>query len=307
MKNYCLIICVLAGFIAKAQKTPDIQAANMAAPAAVRVDGKASEWGDAFAADNKRTGLQYTLSNDDKNLYLVVKATAMPAINKLMLGGITLTVNTEGKKKDKAGLQVTYPLVKRTPRGAQGQGGFGRGNSGGAGGQGNTLTAAQRDSMSLVQHKTALGTAKEIKVLGVSAIPDSLVSIYNEYGLKAAASFDEKGAFIYELAVPLTLLDGLEKNKELAYQLKVNGFVRPAFGAGNGGNGAGANAGGANRGGNAGGFGGGNRGGGNRGGGGNFGSGAGNFGGGAGRMGGGANAMQDMMTPTDFWGKYTLL
>ena len=293
MRNYYFILCMLFSLMAKAQKVPDIQTASFPAPVNIRIDGKAGEWGDTFAADNKRTSLQYTMANDDKNLYLVVKAAGTANINKVMLGGITFTVNTEGKKKDKDAMSVTYPLIKRAPRG-QGAGrqggeqisGMSRagGNFGGGnfGGQNRTpLTTAQRDSASLAQHKTQLATVKEIKVTGFKAISDSLISIYNEYGVKTVASFDNSGAMIYELAIPLNLLDlSSDKNKEFAYQIKVNGMVFSGFGGG--------------------GFGG------NRGGG----EGMVVVGGGpgGGRLGGGGgNNMQDMMSPTDFWGKYTLI
>lgn len=270
----------------KAQKTPDIQTASLPAPSNLKVDGKAAEWGDTFAADNKRTSLLYSLANDDKNLYLVIKGVGIANINKIMAGGITFNVNTDGKKKEKESSSITYPLVKRATRGQgggrQGMGAQARGGFGGGTGQNRTpLTTAQRDSVSLVNHKTQLATVKEIKIAGFKSITDTLVSIYNEHGLKAVASFDAKGAMIYELAVPLSLLElSPDKPREFAYQIKVNGLVMNGFGGAGGG--------------------------GNNGGGGRVvmgSAGGGNFGGG----GGGGNNMQDMMSPTDFWGKYTLI
>lgn len=265
---------------AAAQKLPDVQNAALNAPVNLRIDGKSSEWGDSFSADNKRTSLLYSIANDDKFLYVVIKGVGAPNINKIMAGGITFNVNTEGKKKEKDAISITYPLVKRVPRGqgggrqGMGQGGGGQVRVGFGGGQGPNrapLSAAQRDSASLVQHKTQLATVKEIKISGFKSITDSLISIYNEYGLKAVAAFDSKGAMIYELAIPLTLLEfSIDNPKEFVYQIKVNGLVMAGFGGG--GN---------------------------------------NFGGGGARVvggfGGGGNNMQDIMSPTDFWGKYTLI
>jgi len=291
MKIYFAFLLALLTINLKAQKIPEIQNSALAAPTNIRIDGKASEWGETLAADNKRTSLLYSLANDDKNLYLVIKGIGTANINKIMSGGITFNINLDGKKKDKESLSITYPLVKRAARGqgagrpgmgqaagGQARGGFG----GGAGGNQNRvqLTPAQRDSVSLVNHRTQLATVKEIKIAGFKAITDTLISIYNEFGVKAVASFDAKGAMVYELAIPLTLLEqSIDKPKEFAYQIKVNGLVMSGFGgAGNNGGG------GAGRGG-AGGFGGG-------------------FGGNGGN--GGGN-MQDIMSPTDFWGKYTLI
>jgi hypothetical protein len=157
------------------------------------------------------------------------------------------------------------------------------------GGQNRQLTQQQRDSSMLVQRKTSLASVKEIKISGFKDITDTLVSIYNEYGLKAVANFDQHGAFVYELAIPLNLL-GLSatEGKDFAYQIKINGMTMN-FGGNNGGGGIAVTG---------------------------SGSGGGNFGGNGGRGNGGAgggfiaastNNFQDLATPTDFWGKYTLL
>ncbi|MXV14937.1 hypothetical protein [Hufsiella ginkgonis] len=297
----------LAGFTmtAVAQKE-DVQAAPVWA-SAVKVDGKSAEW-QALQATNKATKLMYTLANDDKNLYLVIQSNDAQTNNKIMLGGISLAINTDNKKKLKDAYVVTYPLVTRT-RGQQGRGqgqpgGGGFGGQGGQGGRGGfggpggpQMSQAQRDSATLARHKTELAGVKEIKVLGFKNITDSVISIYNEYGVKASASFDEAGLFTYELSIPLESMGLKPDSKEFSYNVRVNGLNLGGFG----GNGFGGGNNGGNRGG--GGFGGG---GGGFGGGGGGGFGGGNRPGGGGGGGGGNDDRQAMFTPTDFWAKYTL-
>lgn len=281
----CLFLSSIYGF---AQKLPDIQNTGVVAPVGIKIDGKSTEWNDTFSAENKRTEILYTLANDDKNLYLVVKSANAAAANKIMMGGLSFTINTQAKKRDKEAYTITYPLVPRANRnqgGRNGQGGQGgqmRMGGQAAGAQGGfqnrpQQTQQQRDSAMLVQRKTQLATVKEIKIAGFKNIPDSLISIYNEYGLKAVASFDQSGNFIYELAIPLNLLELTSSGTELAYQIKLNGMSAMGFGGPSGGN-----------------FGGG----GNRGG---------NIGQGGGRTFGGGGNGQDLMIATDFWGKYTLV
>jgi hypothetical protein len=227
-----------------------------------------------FMALNKTTQLNYTLSNDDKNLYLVIKSTDNINNNKIMMGGITLSVNPNGKKKEKEGVSITYPVIARQQRG---QGG-GQSFVGGAQGQGaqggQRLQGASADSAALARRKQQLAAVKEIKVFGIKDVTDSLISIYNEYEILAAANFDEKGAFVYELAVPLKSLGLTANSKEFAYNIKINGRQ---FGGG---------------------FGGGDR------------QGGGGFGGGAPnviQVGGGRGGFDpSMFLPTDFWGKYSL-
>lgn len=282
---------------AQAQKK-DIQATNLQAPDGIKIDGKLNEWGFDFQAYNKTTKVYYTMANDEKNLYLVLKVKDKIDITKVLGGGISLTINTADKKKDKDAFVITFPMppARGAVRGMRGafRGGFG-------GGQ--TQTQAQIDSATRAAHKTALGLIREIGVLGFKDITDSTISIYNEYGIKAAAGFDEEDSFVAELALPLKLLAlSADAPKEFAYNLKVNGIAmgNRNRGGDNGGDGGSFGGGGARNGG-GGGFGGGGFGGGGFGGGRN---------GGGGRMSGGNNSgittMEELTTATDFWGKYTL-
>lgn len=304
-----LLMCFAA---ARAQKLSSTQEKSMRAPDAIKIDAKLNEWGDTFQAFNKTVNLYYTMANDDKNLYLAIKASDNQNIAKILAGGITLTINTAGKKKDVDAYEVTFPVVNRgamrnftRQRGGGGGGGFGGRNADG------TVDSAAM----LAMRKQSIAAIKEIKVLGFKDITDSTISIYNEYSIKAVVNYDDKGALIYELQLPLKLMDlSTDHPKEFAYNLKVNGLQIPnrgGFGGGDGGpGGGGRNGGGGFGGGGGGGFGGG--GGGNGGGGGGGfggGGGGGRNGGGGGGFGGGRGGgfdIEAMMTPTDFWAKYIL-
>ena len=98
LNTFCLIASSLT--IAQAQKLSDVQEVSVWA-SAVKVDGKHNEWENNFKATNKSTNLTYTLANDAKNLYLAIQSKDVTNNNKIMLGGISLTVNPSGKKSDK--------------------------------------------------------------------------------------------------------------------------------------------------------------------------------------------------------------
>ncbi|WP_207534239.1 hypothetical protein [Desertivirga arenae] len=246
------------------QKLPETQQNALWAASPLKADGKLDP-ATRFQAYNKNTRLSYSLSNDATNLYLVIQSTD---VNKILMGGITFTVNAAGKKKEKDAASFTFPVVSRQTRGQRGQGGFGQR----MGGQGGTVDSAAV----LERRKQQLAQSREIKVLGVESIADSLISIYNEYGVKAVSRVDLHGTYIYELAIPFTLLQiDAAKSKEFAYSIKVNGRqMNIRF-----------------------------EGGGNR----EGGFGAGGFGGG-GNGGGGSRQNFDpsMFEPTFFWEKYTL-
>ena len=265
-------ICYTLGFSilcssTYAQKSVDITG-GVKAPAGVKIDGKHTEWG-TLPVYNKSTTLRYTLANDASNLYLAITTTDQNNINKLLGGGLTLTINKEGKKKEKDAAVITYPVITA---------GGSRARMGGRSRQGEAV-----DTAALVaSRKQAVAGMKELSVTGIREITDTLVSIYNTYGIKTAISFNAQGSLFYELAVPLKLLElNAGTATELAYNLKLNG-IQMNFGNREGGGNRPGGAGG-------GGFGGGNGGGG-------FGTGG----------GAGGGAMMDLMTPTDFWGKYKL-
>ena len=237
------------------KKLKDVQLGSMPAPSPIKIDGKLNEWGGNFQAYNKATRILYILSNDNRNLYLVAKSTDFTTTAKIIAGGITLLINTDGKKKDKDGYSVTFPVIEHPERLAGGMSNrFENRNAG-----------ADTQLMRAVHERTILA-AKQIKVLGIKSIPDTIISIYNEHGIKTAINF-EGADMTFEMAVPLKLLNLTPADsKEFAYNITLSGYQVEGM-----------------RGGGAG-------------------------GGGGGRGGGGRNTLDflDLVSPSYFWGKYTL-
>lgn len=273
----CTILFISLGLSGQAQKVNELQEVSIFAPHAIKIDGKNFEWKDTDFSVNKRTSLSYIISNDEKNLYLIVKSTDLANNSKIMAGGITFSINLDGKKKEEQSLTLTYPVAVPFTRG---QGG-GRVVRMGFPGGGAPQDKKQRDSFMVARQKTQLAAAKEIKIKGFKNTTDTLIAIYNEYGIKAFASINNDYAYFYEVAIPLTELGiSVAAAAEFAYNIKLNGLQLPNFDAGGGGGGGGR---------------------------GGFGGGGGNFR--VGTPGGGGRGSMDfqaMLSPTDFWGKYTL-
>lgn len=261
------------------------QTENLPAPAVVKIDGKINEWTSPFQI-NKPTKLSYIIANDARNLYLVIKSEDSLVNSRILLTGIDFMVNTAGKKKE--GPFIMFPYIQRAPRT----------RGAGAGAQ---LAAAPLVPLAdlIVAHRKAIADIKEIKLSGFKDVTDETISIYNEYGIKGAAAFDDKDYFLYELAIPLNVL-GLtaESGQEVAYNIKINGSEGLSLrgtggGGGFGGDGGGRGTGG---GGGSGGFGGG--------GGGSFGGGG--FGGDRGGNNNNRVNQNRFYEPTDFWVTYKL-
>jgi len=282
-------ILLLAGINLSAQAQKNVQENPVWAPDNTKVDGRLNEWNDNFQALNKATQVYYTLANDDKNLYLVIKSANQNSANKIVAGGLNLTINAAGKKSDKDGTIITFPtsniasLSNMVTPAVRQPGDVGR-------------PTIDTELVAAV-HKAAIDAAKEIKISGIKEITDSVISVYNQYGIKATINYDAKGNLLYELAVPLKYLH-LADGAAFSYNLKVNGIGGnnniPVGGLGGmvppppvavqnqfDRNAANVNPGGGNGG--SGGF--------------------------TGSVGSTRSAdmiaLQDMMYPTDFWGKYT--
>jgi hypothetical protein len=224
MKNFKLLplcACFLLSIAANAQKLPNVQQGSVRAPQNIKIDGKASEWDNQFKAYNHATDIFYTLSNDGENLYLTVQAIDPGVIRKIISGGVCLTIQPSGKKTDKDGMRVVYPVtiaaqtkgmmisvmtVKRNED---------RGNA--------QLTDKEADSVMMARNKQFSQRSKWIGTLGFKDL-DSLISVYNEDGIKAAGRYDAKGAFTCELSVNLKLLGlSVDNPAKFSYHVLLNG------------------------------------------------------------------------------------
>ena len=96
-----MLILTLNAYFANGQKLPKIQEKSIYAPQNIQVNGKSSEWNNTFQAYNKAVEIFYTISNDDKNIYLTVMAKQRDVVDKIIRGGLTFTINKETNKKDK--------------------------------------------------------------------------------------------------------------------------------------------------------------------------------------------------------------
>jgi hypothetical protein len=103
---------------APAKKLKDVQLGSMLAPSPIKIDGKLNEWKGAISRPIIKPPAHtlHLKSNDDKNLYLTAKSTDFTTTAKIIAGGITLTINTEGKKKEKDGYSITFPVIEHPER-----------------------------------------------------------------------------------------------------------------------------------------------------------------------------------------------
>jgi len=226
LKSILPVFLMTLSFAANAQKLPAVQpSTGFRAPANIRIDGKTTEWDNTFQANNHATDIFYTMANDDTRLYLVVQCTVPDVISKIIGGGITLTIQKSGKKTDKDGISITYPIFTKDNRPSLGisrkisvENGVTKTET-----TGDVLT----DSVIAARNKQL---ADKSKFIGISGIPglDSLISVYNENGIKTGQAINNKGAYTYELSVDLkTLGISAADASKFAYHITLNGLGKP--------------------------------------------------------------------------------
>jgi hypothetical protein len=265
MKNKYYLLLVGVFFLINplfAQNTEVI--AN--APDQLKIDGKLIEFSDSLVNYDKTTKLNYALAHDAKNLYVFIKAIGKAEQNKIMAGGISISVNASGKKK--ASSTITFPVVDRAAMMAEMKNRVGQPRDGS---QRVERTPEEKKAERIAMQKKVLGGLKEIKISGLKDISLESISIYNTYGIKTGINYNDKNALVYELAIPLELVNvTLANDPEISINIKVNGLEIPETSSGGGGFGGGGMA---------------------------MGMGGGGFSGG---RPGGAD-ISSMFTPTEFW------
>jgi len=199
---------------AKKAPLPEKQQISLRAPAKVKIDGNAKDWSNNFHAYNHSTDIFYLIANDDDNLYLVVQAIDQTAINRIVGGGITFTVQPSINENDKDAASITYPYYQIT-----------KGNVGANFQLLIPKDTTMKDARTMRDnHNRQLGqSCKLIRITGIAGF-DTLTSVYNNKGILAVGMFDLQERYTLELRVPLKSLSlSANDQTQFAYHIKLNG------------------------------------------------------------------------------------
>ncbi|RZA02500.1 MAG: hypothetical protein EOP47_06615 [Sphingobacteriaceae bacterium] len=212
-----------------AQKLPNVQQGGLSAPANVKIDGKAAEWGPHLQAYNKAVDLSYSLANDAKNLYLIVQTDKPRIVEKIIGVGVTLTINKNGAKdyKNKTNAELTYPLLDVSTgirilaaAGIQSDNVMFYSRIKESPISNLVVNENQTDSLIDVANKTLKTASKMFKIKGFNGLPDTL-SIYNEHDIITAIDYNKNGTYTYELQIPLKLLGIAGQKNPFSYSIKL--------------------------------------------------------------------------------------
>jgi hypothetical protein len=219
MKKLGLIfIFMFAAIAGYAQKLPKVQNESVWVPANIKIDGTAAEWNYKYKAFDLRNHIFYTISNDDKNLYLIIHTAEQHTINKIYVGGVTFKVISVNHPHATP-VAISYP--------------YRFGNNGIYLHAKNEFDKLKKDSIAngqkirdLLQLKNKDFTTmwKELKAAGIKALNDTVFAVYDAGGIKVKTLFDNQLDYTYELALPLKYLETVLNNSDkLRFDIRLNG------------------------------------------------------------------------------------
>ena len=187
----------------------------------VHVDGDPSEWELPLKLYDESTQLNYTLSNDEQNLYLCIRAASERTKQQIIRGGMQFWIDTTGKKNQQTGIRYPVLAFQRHSE---------RNSSESTSGTDSEQNASQ-DSRSF--HERFLSKEREMTVTGfLSPVSNGLIPIQNIYGIKVSLNWDSSGVMVYEASLPLKLFcespfSLLKKNKKRTFSFSITTNVVP--------------------------------------------------------------------------------
>lgn len=199
-----------------AQNLPKIQEGSFKAPDNAKIDGIIDEWGIKLQAYNPSTRVFYTIANDQKNIYLILKIDDPETIDKAFMGGISFSTQLNSDAKEGKPISITFPasddrndiILDHTFH---------------ALGYKQKKTASNYkalDSISKVGNKVLQRLYKQFDLSDMGIEEIETLSLYNTEGIKIAPKFTSKMEYILEIAIPLSFL---HINEKFRYNLKVIG------------------------------------------------------------------------------------
>ena len=205
----CLPVAALLGGCAR---QPGTAAAADTPPAATRIttlgksashflatppviDGRADDWADSLQYD-ANSKLQYQILNDNRTVYVRLKAADAPTQARLALLGLVVWLDSTGRNQQQFGVRfpmgidlATLKAPPARPAGALGP------------------SATEQQAAHVARLHEALDNAREMELLHYKGSKEAtLTDTQSQLGVKAAATVDAQNNLIYELAVPLRLL-----------------------------------------------------------------------------------------------------
>ena len=160
-------------------------------PTPVTTDGKIDDWTLPLPYYDTDTRLNYTITNDDKNLYICFRTADVQAQMKLLKAGFTLWIDTKGKKNQLTGIRYPLPQSLLPDHGENLSTSSPRGEKRDMSKVGQRLLASQKQ-MELIGFKNTANGGN----------PNGMTFLRTNEGIAVAMNADSTGELVYEATIP---------------------------------------------------------------------------------------------------------
>lgn len=170
-------------------------------------DGSMEDWPYTIRFD-RESNFYYSISNDENNLYIGLKVREPRVQTKILVNGLWLYVDPEGKSKENYGIQ--FPMGDGEPPAAD-------------------IAYANLSLIQLVDlQKRALATQQAQELIGLNGPGTTRVQMRQlADGVKTSIGFDQDASMIYEAVIPFDSYFKLGIGKKISVRLTTGSFSRP--------------------------------------------------------------------------------
>ncbi|HWK03251.1 MAG TPA: hypothetical protein VNS58_06450 [Puia sp.] len=150
------------------------------------IDGSDADWPKPLPYTDRKEKLNYAVSNDRDNVYILVSTRSPQEQQKIIQGGMTVWINNQAEKNESSSMGIGFPLDSRKNRDRE-------------------LMAQARPG----QYKDKGITLDDLKDYSLYSFKNESIENYeygqsNEEGVQVRIDYNKEGDLIYEASVPLS-------------------------------------------------------------------------------------------------------
>lgn len=178
---------------------------------ALTIDGSDKDWPKNLPYSVKSEQINYSVTNDAQNLYILMSTKSPQEAQKIVQGGMTVWVNPKADKSIGGAIGIGYPLDSRNDRDK-------------------ILMEEARPDRNREHRPSTLEDKKEYSLYGFDngsqSIPTYTYGDTNTQNIQMRMDYNDAGDLIYEAAIPLTVLyPGHNSSSSYASKTVAVGFI----------------------------------------------------------------------------------
>lgn len=175
----------------------------------VVVDGNMNEWSNPLRFYDYKSKINYSITNDRKNLYICLKISDVYTQFRIMEGGMECSIDTADKK--------IFPVKVIYPPGSDGR-----------------VNDESKQNKKIIENfdilkakQIFLGLLKEIEVKGFKYPVSGIISSNSSFGISVSINWDKSGVMVYEAMLPFTTfykdeIVPADTNKVITLKIHIN-------------------------------------------------------------------------------------